>query len=56
VPSKEDPASQTFIFTLKSLLFPLQLPNPKVKSDQVIAMSYQLKDGVVNEDHYGTPP
>lgn len=27
----------------------------QVKNDQIIAMSYQLKDGVVSEDHYGPP-
>ena len=27
----------------------------EVKSERVVAMNYQLKDGVVEDDHYGEP-
>jgi hypothetical protein len=55
--SKEDLVSRISISILKYIqrLSPPP-PNTQVKNEQVIAMSYQLKDGIVNEDHYGPHP
>jgi len=55
--SKADLVLRISISILKYLP-PVFLPPPdtQVKNEQVIAMSYQLKDGIVNEDHYGPLP